>query len=512
MGRGRKPISYFNGSEWETVFYNSVGTYVQYINIQLSKEYKLEPLSNHLKIVGGYAFKTAEYKNQGIPIIRISDFNNEQIILKDVVYYQESKELDKYQLVEGDIIIALTGGTIAKLAIVQSGLGKIYLNQRVGKFQALNPDEFEVEFIYWLARSIQSIIKNLAWGAAIPNVSPKQIEELKFPFPNKEIQRGIIDFLNDLKNNNVIEDKIYFDEIVENEIISLQEKQLTTSSITTELTHQLTLVKKLRQQLLQDAVQGKLVEQNPTDEPASELLKKIKAEKEKLIAEKKLKKEKELPPIKPSDIPFEIPENWVWCRLGEITTLLTDGKHGDSKDQKDSGYYFLSAKDIQNGKFIYDNARQITYEDFIETHRRTNLEPGDLCVVNTGATIGKTAFAPDNELTRKTTFQKSVAILKVLNHHTSMRFIEYFIIFETPKLLKTSRGSAINNLLLGDMKNVLFPMPPLAEQTRIVQKLDELMQFCNALEASIKQSESQNEKLLQQVLREALRKEELSVA
>lgn len=279
------------------------------------------------------------------------------------------------------------------------------------------------------------------------------------------------------------------------------------SSLSTELNQQVSLVKKLRQQLLQDAVQGKLVEQNKKDEPASELLKKIKAEKEKLIAEKKLKKEKELPPIKPEEIPFEIPENWVWCRLGEITTLLTDGKHGDSKDQKESGYYFLSAKDIQNGKFIYDNARQITYEDFIETHRRTNLEPGDLCVVNTGATIGKTAFAPDNEITRKTTFQKSVAILKVLNHHTSMRFIEYFIIFETPKLLKTSRGSAINNLLLGDMKNVLFPMPPLSEQNRIVQKLDELMQYCNDLEASIKQSESQNEKLLQQVLREALRKE-----
>ena len=144
MGRGRKPLSNFNGSEWETVFYNSVGTYVQYINIQLSKEYSLEPLSNHLKIVGGYAFKTAEYKNKGVPIIRISDFNNEQIVLKDVVYYQDAKELDKYQLIEGDIIIALTGGTIAKLAIVQAGLGKIYLNQRVGKFQALKPEEFEV--------------------------------------------------------------------------------------------------------------------------------------------------------------------------------------------------------------------------------------------------------------------------------------------------------------------------------------------------------------------------------
>jgi type I restriction enzyme S subunit len=279
------------------------------------------------------------------------------------------------------------------------------------------------------------------------------------------------------------------------------------SSITNELNQQIDLVKNLRQQLLQDAVQGKLVEQNKKDEPANKLLTKIKAEKEKLIDEKKLKKEKELAPIDPTEISFEIPDNWVLCRLGDISTLITDGKHGDAIAQPNSGYYFLSAKDVQNGKLQYDNARQITYEDFFETHRRTNLEAGDLCIVNTGATIGKTALVDNSELTPKTTFQKSVAVIKVLNQFTNMKYVEYFMINETPKLLKTSKGSAINNLLLGDMKNVLFPMPPLSEQSRIVQKLDELMQYCNELEASIKQSESQNEKLLQQVLREALRKE-----
>jgi type I restriction enzyme S subunit len=279
------------------------------------------------------------------------------------------------------------------------------------------------------------------------------------------------------------------------------------SSITNELNQQIDLVKNLRQQLLQDAVQGKLVEQNKKDEPANKLLTKIKAEKEKLIDEKKLKKEKELAPIDTTEISFEIPDNWVLCRLGDISTLITDGKHGDAIAQPNSGYYFLSAKDVQNGKLQYDNARQITYEDFFETHRRTNLEAGDLCIVNTGATIGKTALVDNSELTPKTTFQKSVAVIKVLNQFTNMKYVEYFMINETPKLLKTSKGSAINNLLLGDMKNVLFPMPPLSEQSRIVQKLDELMQYCNKLEASIKQSESQNEKLLQQVLREALRKE-----
>jgi restriction endonuclease S subunit len=503
MGRGRKPISNFNGSEWETVFYNSVGTYVQYINIQLSKEYALEPLSNHLKIVGGYAFKTAEYKNQGIPIIRISDFNNEQIVLKDVVYYQESKELDKYQLIEGDIIIALTGGTIAKLAIVQAGLGKIYLNQRVGKFQALNPAEFEVEYIYWLARSIQSIIKNLAWGAAIPNVSPKQIEELKFPFPTKDIQRGIIEFLNDLKNNILKDDKVYFDEIIENEIILLQEKQLTTSTISTELTHQLTLVKKLRQQLLQDAVQGKLVEQNKKDEPASQLLKKIKAEKEKLIAEKKLKKEKELPPIKPEEIPFEIPDNWVWCRLGEIiqyTENLDIQKH----HSLDTIINYIDIDAIDNQKQVIREVKQKSVGE-LSTRARRVLKKGyimystvrpylkNIAVIDIELEnfIGSTGFNVFQTILVDTKYVFNFLLTPTLND----KYKEMMVGFNSPSITNEQ------------FEQTLFPLPPQAEHIRIVQKLDELMLYCNELEASIKQSESQNEKLLQQVLREALRKQ-----
>jgi type I restriction enzyme S subunit len=275
--------------------------------------------------------------------------------------------------------------------------------------------------------------------------------------------------------------------------------------LNTELSHQLSLIKQLRQSFLREAMQGKLLPQIASEGNGRDLLEKIKAEKQKLIAEKKLKKEKDLLAINPDESPFEIPENWVWCRLGNIAILITDGKHGDCNDEINSGYYFLSAKDIQNGKLIYNCARQITYSDFIETHRRTNLEPGDLCVVNTGATIGKTSFAPDDELTRKTTFQKSVAVIKVINHLISMKYIEYFIINETPKLLKTSRGSAINNLLLGDLRSTILPLPPLSEQQRIVAKLEELMAYSDKLEKSINGSKEQNEMLLQQVLREALR-------
>ena len=95
MSRGRKKVVP-NNSDWESVFYNSVGTYVQYINLELAKQIKSEPLSNHIRIAGGYAFKSSEYKKHGIPVIRISDFSNEKIILDDVVYYDESEDLERY--------------------------------------------------------------------------------------------------------------------------------------------------------------------------------------------------------------------------------------------------------------------------------------------------------------------------------------------------------------------------------------------------------------------------------
>ena len=296
MARGRKIVTN-NSSDWESVFFNSVGVYVQLINNELSKEYKLEKLSNHIKIIGGYAFKNTYYKKHGIPIIRISDFNNEKIILKDVVFYEETQELEKYALKENDIIIALTGGTIAKLAIVQSGLGKIYLNQRIGKFQVLQPEQFEKEYVYWIARSIQDVIKKLAWGAAIPNVSPKQIENLEFPFPPKKVQKNIIEFLNDLKQNS-LKDKIYFNSIIEKKIIELQKNHFLGLDISLELTNQLNLIKQLRQSFLREAMQGKLVSNKTKDsKTGADLLAEIQTEKENLIKEKKIKKSKPLPPI-----------------------------------------------------------------------------------------------------------------------------------------------------------------------------------------------------------------------
>jgi type I restriction enzyme S subunit len=400
-----------------------------------------------------------------------------------VVTSEERKSHNEFQFDDEAVIIPLvssTGHGHKSLKRIHYQTGKFAVGSILCAIIPKDKTQLSAEYLYrYLDLNRERELVSRMKGMANVTLPIKEIAQIEIPVPSLVDQRRFVE------NYKVLEEK--------------------SNTLSTELTHQLDLVKQLRQAFLREAMQGKLVPQDKRDEPASMLLQKIKTEKEKLIKAGKLKKQKELPPIKPEDIPFEIPKSWVWCRLGEITTLITDGKHGDCNNQANSGYYFLSAKDIQNGKLQYENARQITYKDFLETHNRTALEPGDLCIVNTGATIGKTAFAQDDDLTRRTTFQKSVAVIKVIKHFINMRYIEFFIVNETPKLLRTSRGSAINNLLLGDMRNVLVPLPPLSEQHHIVTKLEQLMCYCDELEQSIKESQAQNEHLLQQVLREALR-------
>jgi type I restriction enzyme S subunit len=160
--------------------------------------------------------------------------------------------------------------------------------------------------------------------------------------------------------------------------------------------------------------------------------------------------------------------------LDEITTLITDGKHGDCQDLASSGYYFLSVKDVKGDRLNYEQARQIAQKDFEETHRRTNLEPGDILFTNTG-TIGRMAIAPANELTRRTTFQKSVAILKPRANIVTSKYLFYLLKAENGRLSAFAEGTTQKNLLLKDFRSFeIGKLPPIEDQKAIAHILGTL--------------------------------------
>ena len=500
MAKGNRIVNEFQDNVWLDVFYNSVGTYVNVINKDLSEIYKPEPLSKYIKIGGGYAFKTAQYKKEGIPVIRISDFNNERIDISNCIFYDEDDSLSKYELNEGDIIICLTGGTIGKLGIVQEGLGKLYLNQRVGRFDILDENIFEKEYVYWIARSVQDTIKQLAWGAAIPNVSPKQIEQLNFSIPKIDEQRAIIEFLNDLKSNT-IQEKEYFNQNIENHIIELHQTNINLKLATKEITHQLDLIKNLRQAFLREAMQGLLVSNETSDnKTGADLLAEIQAEKAQLLKEKKINKPKPLAPITEDEIPFAIPENWTWCRLGEVIEY-TDNLDIQKKLPADEIINYVDIDAIDNKKYIIREAKVKKVSELSSRARRILRK--DYIIYSTVRPYLRNIAIIEEELNN---YIGSTGFVVFKTYKILNKFVFNFLL--NPDLNnefeKTMVGFNSPSISNDTFENTIIPIPPLEIQERIVAKLDELMGYCDALEEQVKQSQQTNELLLQQVLREAL--------
>jgi type I restriction enzyme S subunit len=196
--------------------------------------------------------------------------------------------------------------------------------------------------------------------------------------------------------------------------------------------------------------------------------------------------------------------DWEEKTLGDVCSLITDGKHGDCENEVNSGYYFLSAKDVRNNTLLFDNARQINKSGFEETHRRTNLKPGDICMVNTGATIGRISFAPDDSRTYKSTFQKSVAVIKTIPTLINNHYCCYVLQADLKKLVKVSSGTAVPNLLLGDLKRHKINIPKtLKAQQNIVKKLDALSAETKKIEVIYQTKINNLEELKKSILQKA---------
>lgn len=243
----------------------------------------------------------------------------------------------------------------------------------------------------------------------------------------------------------------------------------------------------LRKAILQAAVQGKLVPQDKNDEHASELLKRIQVEKSMLIKDGKLKKEKPLPPIIEDDIPYDLPDGWVWTHLQTICTLIGDIDHNMPKSvTKENGMLFLSAKDLMDdGTINYDtNVKYISVEDFNRLSRKALPQIGDIIYSRIGACLGKARI-----VTKDIKFLVSYSCCTIRVLYVNTQYICYLL--ESPMILEHANSKkqsiGVPDLGMGEIKKFHVPLPPLSEQQRIVAKVDELMAICGELEAAEKE-------------------------
>ncbi|MCR5558788.1 MAG: restriction endonuclease subunit S [Schwartzia sp.] len=257
----------------------------------------------------------------------------------------------------------------------------------------------------------------------------------------------------------------------------------------------------LKNSILQRAIEGKLVEQRPEEGTAKELLKKIKAEKDRLVKEGKIKKTKPLPPITEDEIPFEIPENWEWVRLGEIFTTSS----GTTPTKSNACYYnsgdynWVRTTDLNNGVL---RACEIKISALAKAECNLEILPRkSVCIAMYGGagTIGKNALIDFD-----TTINQSVFAIHP-NGFCEMRYVLYFIQNYRNRWMDFAVGSRKDPNINGNIiKNTLIPLPTLSEQQRIVSKIEELLPLVDEYDKTYSQITALNEKFPQDLKKSIL--------
>lgn len=258
--------------------------------------------------------------------------------------------------------------------------------------------------------------------------------------------------------------------------------------------------KKLRQKILDLAIHGKLVPQDPNDEPASVLLERIKAEKERLIKEGKIKRTKKSAkssdtPHYQQDVPYEVPENWVWTDIEHICSKIGSGSTPRGSNYSSEGIPFFRSQNIYNSGLVYEDIKFIS-EDVHQTMIGTEVLPNDLLLNITGGSLGRCAIVPEN-------FQRG----NVSQHVCIMRPIlvvpEYFHAFVLSSVFSKSMkitGSGREGLPKYNLERMFFPLPPLSEQHRIASEIERWL----ALIEQIEQSQSDLQVTIKQTKRKIL--------
>ena len=416
------------------------------------------------------------YKNEGIKFLRVENIGkNGELLLENIKYVSEDTHnnfLKRSVLKENDLLISIAGA-LGRTAIVPKSALPSNTNQAVSLVRWYNTELIFVPYIEKAVNSpeIQRLLLKQSKITAIPNLTLEIIRECLIPIPPLNEQKRIVKKIGELwpfiEQYDTLEEGL--------------------NKLNKEFPN------KIRDSILQEAIQGKLVPQGPNDEFASVLLERIKEEKEQLIKDKKIKRNKNEsfifkennhfyekignnnPICIDDEIPFDIPHNWAWCRLENIVELINGdrGKNYPAKSMLSeiSGIPFISAVNLKNGKVFEDNLLFMNQHQY-DILSRGKLRKNDLIFCLRGS-LGKNAIFN----LEKGAIASSLVILR---RYSEDIFLNYLFIYINSNLLnneikKYDNGTAQPNLSASNLKKFFVPIPPLNEQKKIVKKVGDLL-------------------------------------
>ncbi len=426
------------------------------VPFEIPEGWKWVRLGDVASVLGGKripAGRTLTTENTGYKYIRVSDMKNGGVSIDSLLYVPSDiyPSISRYIINKEDVYITVAG-TIGRVGKIPQQIDGSNLTENADRlvFQFLDQD--------WLIRCLESqLIQQQIIDATTkvgqPKLAIKRIQELLLPLPPVAEQKRIVAKIEELLP--------YLDryEKAWNRLEDFGRRFPVD----------------MQKSILQMAIQGKLVEQRPEEGTGEELYRRIQAEKQALIKAGKIKKEKPLPEIAEDEVPFEIPEGWKWVRLGDLCKSISDGDH-QPPPQTTQGIPFLVISNVSSGKIDFSNTRFVSQDYYNELTADRIAEKEDILFTVTGSYGIPVKVDCDREFC----FQRHIALLKPIG------YLAYMLYTLKSPLIQSqcdacATGTAQKTVGLKSLRNMLFPLPPLAEQKRIVARLEEILPLCERL-------------------------------
>lgn len=453
-----------------------------------------------------YGYTASADVTKKVKLLRITDIQDDKVIWRNVPGCEiKDSDIEQYQLQPNDIVIARTGGTVGKSYLVDdlqyiAVFASYLIRLKYIKFTNTNYTKiFLGSQLYWLQ------LYNGVTGTGQPNVNGNTLKKMFFPLPPSSEQNKICSRVQTLLN--------LCEQLEQHSLISLDAHQQLVETLLTTLTdsqnadelaenwariseHFDTLftteasIDALKQTILQLAVMGKLVPQDPNDEPASELLKRIAQEKAQLVKDGKIKKQKPLPPISDEEIPFELPEGWKWCLFEDVVDIqsgITKGRN--LVNRKLITIPYLRVANVQRGYLDLSEVKEIDIPE--EEQDKYHVIKGDLLITEGGDwdTVGRTTvwchewyIANQNHVFKGRIIGKEIDPYWLETYMNSPYSRDYF----ASASKQTTNLASINKTQL---RGCPVAIPPSSEANKIMLKLNDFNELCEKLKLQLQSAQ-----------------------
>lgn len=410
--------------------------------------------------------------------------NHNGIKLRDTEIGAAIGTKNQFIVNEGDFILSKIDAMNGAFGIISSEVDEAIIT---GNFWAYNVDKDKVDSEWFLYFTHSTAFIDICKKSSTGTTHRKYLDE--------KIFLSYKLFLPDIDTQK-------------KQVATFQNLNHHTNIIAKEVSRLREYLAKLKQSILQDAICGKLTEDwreaNPNIEPASELLKRIKAEKQRQIKDGKIRKEKPLDPITDTDLPFTIPPTWQWCRLG-VTGAMRRGKskHRPRNDDslfKNGIYPFIQTGDVSKAKYNSDIIKTVNgYYNELGLCQSEMQSKGTLCITIAAniaecGFLGFDACVPDS------------IVCYHSSHKETEQYVYYYLSIAKAELKKYAPATAQMNINLGILNALVIPLPPIEEQKRIVEIIKNSLEKCSLIEAQITANEQTAQNLIKSILSETFEK------